>query len=415
MNNLARKNPPELNPSAPVKEEKEVPKNVATSAHQVIRPSPKRYRPTFIDAVVPENYPNPKMHGPPHKLQNEGPPVHIIEPRYESSFQPHYMVPGIKSHPSEHHAARVVASPLRRSDEVYKNGYHLYPSYTAPSSLNGEMKEMRGFREYAENGMRVGDLQESRKRKLEIDTKERYSEAMSSSSTYHSHFNSIINSSEMEKYMQRHLNGYRLQPYKLLQSHEVMHNYRRHAAIETGYEKEYSTAYPYCIPYTYVSQSKKVDSDYYNEKNTKYEIPSPTAYHKKICIESISDVHPGAWYTVPKYGREKLHLDRNKIDRTVNDLLIEEIRDKYAFDYDLREGRKHIGHRKENEMYSVNQYHKLVCDTVNSSLSSLCHTERGGRKEVNSPSLKVPDQAKIMKVIHESDGPEVIENGNVSS
>merc|ERR1712119_217588 len=77
-----------------------------------------------------------------------------------------------------------------------------------------------------------------------------------------------------------------------------------------------------------------------------------------------------------------------------------ELRELYAFDY-ARESRRVITQRKENDFYTVDQYHRVVCDTVNSSLASLCYISED-EKEGGSHNLRIPDPSKITKVLQET-------------
>ena len=386
--------------------------------HQVIRPSPKRYRPSFIDAgPLPDAYTNSNIYSPQHPSPNKSvmPPAHILDGRHERNVEPPYIIPhsGLKKHPEPTHPVHRPDPSIIRNEELVKNGYFSYPPFKHNSVVGG-LKELRGYPDYPDEDIR-GTYGEShnnnRKRTLENECKEiSYSEVISNSNSYRAHYNSV----EIEKHSPRHIHGCRMQPYRLLQRSDVMHNYRRHAVELPYYEKDMPPhTYP-PMPYMNMTRDRRVEEISCNEDTksyTKSALPSPIAWQKK---HTILNSHDDSWLDGPKYHREKIHqVDPPVISRTVNNILMDEIREKYLLDYDLRESRKLYAYRKENELYSVNQYHKLVCDTVNTSLISLCQPPDIRRTGSNSPpNLKVPDQAKILKVLHEPSTDELCDSGS---
>ena len=379
----------------------------AAIPHQVIRPSPKRYRPTFIDTVVPERYPNPKIYESQHKSQNinDAPTVHIINgintphSRHEKNLQHSYITHDVKSNCEQRDVRGVPSSPMRRNnDDIFNKGYY---NYTVPDIATGGFKELRGFQEYTDNIKEMIEIQDDRKRRFESGSKScGFSEVITTPSSFRSHFN--LNPVENEKNMPRHYHGCRMQPYKLLQRSDHLHNYRRHIQ-ESNYNKEVAS-HQYCTPYTYASENKGADVNVYNETSYQIENSSPVTWHKKVNISNATGSQVEAWSIVPK-GTPKT---------SVNNTPMDEFCEHYSLDYNSRESRKLIVHRKENDFCSVNQYHKLVCDTVNSSLTSLCQSP-GVKNEVLSHGLKVPDQAKILKVLQEPDVEEVCDSASDSS
>ena len=246
-----------------------------SKVNKVIRPSPKIYRPTFVDdAAISEYHGNNKLSASQLMKDNTNTPiVTVIEGassqqlKYEVNFNERNVAGGIKKQYCIEPDRSI--SPLRCKEQIVKNDYLSY-TYCATSNVGKfRPKEISSFQDYRDHIKRRGV------KKIEADGKKldqhgcEATEIIPRSSSFRPIVKTRLDSAEKKTEICSY--GSRMQPYMLPQGNRHLHNYKKQF-IESNLIKRTAS-------YNYLSENKSTNTYSYCT-DTCCNLDSSTVWHK---------------------------------------------------------------------------------------------------------------------------------------